>query len=109
MLSHAAIACGYTIRDFFEKPELGIHCLAYIYQMYDLLPISHWFYSTPWLKELVIEMAQKDTLPPIAETPIIIEPGEVDDIEVPDVDQVYKGATYSQYQRLYTYVQKNIP
>ena len=20
--------------------------------MYDLLPVSHWFYSTPWLKEL---------------------------------------------------------
>ena len=93
MLSNAAVACGYTIRDFYEKPELGIHCLAYIYQLYDLLPVSHWFYSTPWLKELGMELTQKDTLPPIAETPIISEPGQVDDIEVPDVDQVYKEAT----------------
>ncbi len=109
MLSHAAIACGYTIRDFYEKPELGIHCLAYIYQMYDLLPVSHWFYSTPWLKELGMELTQKDTLPPIAETPIISEPGQVDDLEVPDEKAIRNGYTYPQYQRLYSYVQKNLP
>jgi uroporphyrinogen decarboxylase len=37
ILSHAAVACGYTIRDFYEKPELGIHCVGYISQLYDLL------------------------------------------------------------------------
>jgi len=109
MLSNAAVQCGYTIRDFHEKPELGIHCLAYIYQLYDLLPVTHWFYSTPWLRELGMELTQKDTLPPIAETPIISEPAEVEGIEVPDVDEVKKGPTYQQYVRLYDYVQKHIP
>jgi len=109
MLSHAAVACGYTIRDFYEKPELGIHCLAYIYQLYDLIPVTHWFYSTPWLKELGCELVQKETLPPIVDKPIISEPGEVDKIEVPDKDALRKGYTYPQYQRIYSYVQKNIP
>ncbi len=109
MLSHAAVACGYTIRDFYEKPELGIHCLAYVSEMYDLLPVTHWFYSTPWLKELGCTLVQKETLPPIVEEPIISEPGEVDKIEVPDKDDLRKGYTYPQYQRLYSYVQKNIP
>ncbi|MGD0817215.1 MAG: uroporphyrinogen decarboxylase family protein [Methanomassiliicoccales archaeon] len=109
MLSHAAVACGYTIRDFYEKPELGIHCLAYVYQLYDLLPVTHWYYSTPWLHELGCELVQRDTLPPIVKEPIISEPGEVDKIEVPDIDTIKKGRTYNQYKRLYQYVQKNIP
>ncbi len=109
MLSHAAVTCGYTIRDFYEKPELGIHCLAYIYQLYDLLPVTHWFYSTPWLSEFGCELVQKDTLPPIVETPIINEPGEVDKLEVPSEEDIRKGRTYTQYQRIYSYVQKNLP
>lgn len=109
MLSHAAVACGYTIRDFYEKPELGIHCLAHIYQLYDLLPVSHWFYSTPWLKEFGCNLVQKDTLPPIVEKPIISDPSEVDKLEVPSEEDLRKGTTYPQYQRLYSYVQKNLP
>ncbi|MCL1983861.1 MAG: hypothetical protein FWG58_00495, partial [Methanomassiliicoccaceae archaeon] len=30
ILSNAAVQCGFTIRDFYEKPELGIHCVGYI-------------------------------------------------------------------------------
>lgn len=109
MLSHAAVACGYTIRDFYEKPELGVHCLAYIYQLYDLLPVTHWFYSTPWLSEFGCELVQKDTLPPIVETPILKDPSEVDKLEVPSEEDLRKGRTYTQYQRLYAYIQKNLP
>ena len=54
ILSHAAVSCGYTIRDFYEKPELGIHCVGYANEMFDLLPVTHWFFSLPWVTELGI-------------------------------------------------------
>ena len=109
MLSHAAVACGYTIRDFYEKPELGIHCVAHIYQLYDLLPVTHWFYASPWLADLGCNMIYKETLPPIPESEILHEPGDVDNLHVPSQEELYDGWTYSQYKRLYAYVQKNIP
>ena len=109
MLSHAAVACGYTIRDFYEKPELGIHCLAHIYQLYDLLPVTHWFYASPWLADLGCTMKYMDSIPPIPEKPIISEPSDVDNLQVPSIEEVYDGWTYSQYKRIYSYVQEHIP
>ena len=109
MLSHAAVACGYTIRDFYEKPELGIHCVAHIYQLYDLLPVTHWFYASPWLADLGCTMKYMDSIPPIPEKPIISEPSDVDNLQVPSIEEVYDGWTYSQYKRIYSYVQEHIP
>ncbi|MDH7508417.1 MAG: uroporphyrinogen decarboxylase family protein [Methanomassiliicoccales archaeon] len=109
ILSHAAVACGFTIRDFYEKPELGIHCVGYISQLYDLLPVTHWFYSLPWVRELGLTLQYKDTLPPISTGPIISEPGQVDNIHVPDVDELMKGYTLPEFIRIYEYVQKNLP
>jgi uroporphyrinogen decarboxylase len=109
MLSHAAVACGYTIRDFYEKPELGYSCLVYMYQLYDLLPVGHWFYASPWLAELGCKMVQKDTLPPIPDSTPVETLEDVDKLEVPSEEDLRKGTTYPQYQRLYEYVQKNYP
>ena len=39
ILSNAAVQCGFTIRDFYEKPELGIHSVGYISELFDLLPV----------------------------------------------------------------------
>jgi uroporphyrinogen decarboxylase len=109
ILSHAAVACGFTIRDFYEKPELGIHCVGYISHLYDLLAVTHWFYSLPWVRELGMTLQYKDTLPPIPVAPIISEPGQVDNIHVPDVDELMKGHTLPEFIRLYEYVAKNLP
>ena len=35
MLSHVAVVCGRTIRDFYERPDLGAQCLAAASQFYD--------------------------------------------------------------------------
>ena len=109
ILSHAAVACGYTIRDFYEKPELGIHCVGYISHLYDLLPVTHWFYSMPWTRELGLKLQYKDTLPPISTGPIISEPGEVDKLRVMDKEELKKNFTQMEYYRLYDYVAKNLP
>ncbi len=108
ILSHAAVATGYTIRDFYEKPELGIHCVSYISEMYDLLPVTHWFFSLPWVTELGLTLEYKETLPPISTGPIISEPEEVDKLEVASMSDLRKGWTYPMYKRIYDYVGANL-
>jgi uroporphyrinogen decarboxylase len=109
ILSHAAVTCGYTIRDFYEKPELGIHCVGYANEMYDLLPVTHWFFSLPWITELGIKLEYKDTLPPISTGPIYTEPGQIDNMHIPDKEELEKGWTLPMFKRIYGYVQKNLP
>jgi uroporphyrinogen decarboxylase len=109
ILSHAAVACGYTIRDFYEKPELGIHCVGYISHLYDLLPVTHWFYSMPWTRELGLKLQYKETLPPISTGPILKEPGDVDKLRVMDKEELKKNFTQMEFYRIYEYVQKNLP
>ncbi len=108
MLSHAAVSCGYTIRDFYEKPELGIHCVSYMNELYDLLPVTHWFYSLPWVRELGLKLQYKDTLPPIPIGPILKGPADVDNLRVMDKEELKKNFTQQEFYRLYEYVQKNI-
>jgi len=109
ILSHAAVACGYTIRDFYEKPELGIHCVGYISRLYDLLPVTHWFYSMPWTRELGLKLVYKETLPPISTGPILKEPADVDKLRVMDKEELKKNFTQQEFYRIYEYVQKNLP
>ena len=109
ILSHAAVACGFTIRDFYEKPELGIHCVGYANEMYDLLPVSHWFFSLPWVTDLGLKLEYKDTIPPISTGPIYAEPGDIDNMHIPDKGELERGSTLPIFKRLYAYVQKNMP
>lgn len=113
MLSNAAVNCGYTIRDFYEKPELGIHCVGYISQLYDLLPVTHWFFSLPWVSELGLKLQYKETLPPISTGPIYSDPEDVDKMHVPTKEELLKAqgefATVPRFYRIYDYVAKNLP
>jgi len=109
ILAHAAVSMGYTIRDFYEKPTLGIHCVQYASQMYDLLPVTHWFFSLPWVTELGLTLEYKDTLPPISTGPIISDPSEVDKLEVQSIDDLKKGWTLPMFFEIYDYVQKYMP
>ena len=84
MLSHATVTCGYTIRDFYEKPELAASCLAYAQQKYDLLPVTKYYFAHPWLPELGINLKFMDLTAPVPTNTIVGEPEDVDKIEIPE-------------------------
>jgi uroporphyrinogen decarboxylase len=109
MLSHAAVACGFSIRDFYTNPELGAHCVAAASEMYDLLPVTHWYFSLPWVAEMGVKLQYMDQLPPVAEGPIINDIEQVDTIEVPDGPALEKGWTALQLFRVHDYVQEHMP
>lgn len=109
ILSHAAVACGFTIRDFYEKPELGIHCVGYISELYDLLPVTHWFFSLPWVTELGLTLEYKETLPPISTGPVLSGPEDVEKLEPVSKEDLKKGWTLPQFYNLYDYVVENLP
>jgi uroporphyrinogen decarboxylase len=103
MLSFAAVQCGFTVRDFYERPELGVHCLAHIYQLYDLLPVTHWIPSLPWLTDLGVELRTMEHIGPVPKAPIVSEPEDVDILRVPDVEEIREGWTYQHLTRAYDY------
>ena len=110
ILSNAAVQCGFTIRDFYEKPELGIHCVGYISELFDLLPVTHWFFSLPWVRELGLTLVYKDTLPPVSTGPIYEPTAEgIESMRVIEKEELMKGTTIPLYFGLYDYVQKNLP
>ena len=109
MLSHAAVACGRTIREFYENPELGAHCVAFVQELYDLLPVTHWYFSLVWLTELGMETQYMDLMPPVPKGPIILDPSQVDELHVPSPEDLAKGWTIHQMFRANDYVEKNIP
>lgn len=110
ILSNAAVQCGFTIRDFYEKPELGIHCVGYISELFDLLPVTHWFFSLPWVRELGLTLEYKDTLPPIPTGPIYEPTAEgIENLAPISSEDLMKGSTVPLFYDLYDYVQKNLP
>jgi len=109
ILANAAVHCGYSIRDFNEKPELGIHCVGYISELFDLLPVTHWFFSLPWVRELGVTLEYKDTLPPVSTGPIISEPEEVEALKPIGKEELLKGSTVPLFYNLYDYVATNLP
>lgn len=109
VLAHAATSLGYTIRDFYEVPEFGMRSVAYLNELYDLLPVTHWFYSNVWIDALGAKLECTDTLPWIVKERVIKEPEDVDRLEVPDVDEISKSMCAKLYFRALDYVKENIP
>ncbi|MBN1109417.1 MAG: hypothetical protein JXA45_01525 [Methanomassiliicoccales archaeon] len=109
MLSHAAVACGRSIREFYESPEMGAHCVAFAQELYDLLPVTHWYFSLVWLTELGMETQYMDLMPPVPKAPIILEPSQVDELRVPSPEELLNGWTIHQMFRANDYIEKNIP
>ncbi len=91
MLSHATVACGFRIGDFYREPELGAHCVAYISQLYDLLPVTHWYFSLAWVAEMGLDLRYMELMPPVPVAPLITSPTEVDKVQVPSVEDTQKG------------------
>lgn len=109
MLSHTAKIFGHTIKDFYMNPDLGIALVAYANELYDCLPVSHWFYANVWVRELGAKLVYKELLPPIIEAPVVKEPEDADKIEVLGVDEIAKGPTATEYFKAYDYMKENIP
>jgi uroporphyrinogen decarboxylase len=109
ILSNAAVHCGFTIRDFYEKPQLGIHCVGYISELFDLLPVTHWFFSLPWVRDLGLTLEYKDTLPPVSTGPILQTPEDIEKFQPVPKEKLKTGPTSTLFHDLYGYVQKNLP
>ena len=106
MLSHSTIACGYTIRDFYEKPELAVSCLAYAQEVYDLLPVTKYYFAHPWLPELGVNLKFMDYTAPVPTNIIVNEPEDIDKIHIPDLEEIKQGYSFQRLTRAmdYTYI-----
>ena len=109
MLSHATVACGYTIRDFYEIPELGAHCLAYVQEMYDLLPVTKYYFAHPWLPELGIELRYMDKTAPVPVNTVVKDPEDVEKLHIPDLKEIEKGYTYNRLTGASRYIKEKLP
>jgi len=107
LLAHAAVANGYTLKDFYMKPKLGLASVIFANEMYDLLPVAHWFYSNVWMRELGCKLEYKDTLPPVVtgERPVKA-PEDVDKLAPVDVSGIEKGPTYTEFIEGYDFLAK---
>jgi len=109
MLSHAALISGFTINDFYTKPELGAMCVSNASEMYDLIPMTHWYFSLPWVAELGAEIQFQPLLPPVVREPCIKDLEMVDKIEVPDLKEMENGFTGQLMTRAQDSIQKHTP
>ncbi len=109
MLSHATVACGHSIRDFYERPKLGAHCLAYAQQLYDLLPVTKYYFAHPWMSELGTRLKFMDLTPPVPENTVVQNAEDVERLEVPDADGIKEGFTFQQLSGAYDYIKEKLP
>jgi len=103
----AAIQNGYTLKEFYQKPKLGIASIVWFNEMYDLLSVAHWFYSNVYMRELGCKLEYKETLPPVVtgERPIKA-PEDVDKLRVVDVSELDKGPTNMELFDAYDFLAK---
>lgn len=109
MLSHAALVSGFTINDFYTKPELGAACVTNVSEMYDLIPMTHWYFSLPWVAEMGAEVQFQPFLPPVVREPSIKDLEGVDRLEVPDLKEMENGFTGQLMIRAQDYIQQHTP
>ncbi|MCE5296877.1 MAG: hypothetical protein LLG16_07230 [Euryarchaeota archaeon] len=109
MLSHAALISGYTINDFYTNPELGAQCVGNASEMYDLIPMTHWYFSLPWVAELGANVEFRSLLPPVVKEKSIADLEGVDKLEVPDLKEMENGFTGKLMIRAQDHIQKHTP
>ncbi|MCL2608229.1 MAG: hypothetical protein FWD92_06760 [Methanomassiliicoccaceae archaeon] len=109
MLSHATVACGYSIRDFYERPELGAHCLAYAQEMYDLLPVTKYYFAHPWLPELGADLKFMDKTAPVPIDTVVKCAEDVDKLHIPDIKEIENGYTYTRLTGASRYIKEKLP
>ena len=109
MLSHSTVCCGYTIRDFYEHPKLAVKCLAYAQELYDLLPVTKYYFAHPWLPELGVQLKPMDLTAPVTVNTVVNDPEDVDLIHIPDSVEITKGYSFPRLTEAMDYTKKNLP
>lgn len=109
-LSYAAVQSGYTLKEFYTNPKLGLSCVAWANEVQDILPVTHWFYSNVWMRELGCKLKYTDTLPPVVEgTRPVQTPEDCDKLAPVDVSGIEKGPTFKEFAEGYDYVKQYLP
>lgn len=109
MLSHAAVVTGFTINDFYTKPELGAACVTNASEMYDLIPVTHYYFSLPWVAEMGAEVQFQTPYYPFVNKHNVKDLEMVDKLEVPDLKELENGITGQLMTRAQDYIQKHTP
>ncbi|NLL95068.1 MAG: hypothetical protein GX224_04875 [Thermoplasmatales archaeon] len=109
MLGHATVSCGYTIRDFYTKPELGVRCMAYAQELYDLLPVTKYHFAHPWLTELGLELKPMDLTAPVPVNVPVPDAEAVEALEAPSLEEIKNGFSYRKLVGTMDYTKEHIP
>lgn len=109
MLSHSTVACGYTIREFYEKPRLASRCMAYSQEMYDLLPVTKYYFAHPWLPELGVNLRPMEYTAPVPDNTVVDGPEDVYNIHIPDKEEIKKGYSYTRLSGAMNYIKEKMP
>lgn len=98
-MGQAAILHGYTLYDYYTKPEMGVEWLIHAGQMFDAEILPMWLYATYWvedyggtLKMPVGRMAAPAMIEPACKT---LEDAE--NLEVLDLKELSKGPTMQRH------------
>jgi len=108
ILPYAAIQSGIGLKEFYQRPRLGLASVAWTNEMHDFLSVTHWFYSNVWMRELGCKLRYSDTLPPVVDgkRPIQV-PEDVDKLAPVDVSGIEKGPTFMEYADAYDWLSKS--
>lgn len=109
MLSHSAVCCGYRISDFYAKPRIAVNCLAYAQELYDLLPVTKYYFAHPWLPELGIRLKPMPVTAPVPENTVIESPEDVDLLEVPGSEEMRRGYSFTRLTAAMDYTKERMP
>jgi len=109
IVSHAGHLAGYTLKEFYESPELGISLTGSAHEFYDAVPVTHWYYTHMWLEELGAPLEYSETTPPIC-PPAFNGPEEaLAWVDVPDVEELKTMPTLEKQFRALKYVKEHMP
>ena len=109
MLSHSTVRMGYGISDFYADPVLAVNCLAQAQQVYDLLPVTKYYFAHPWLPELGIKLKPMKLTAPVPDNVVVIDPEDADKIEIPDTNEIVKGYSYTRLTKAMDYTKEHLP
>jgi len=101
---------GYSVKDFNSRGDLAVHMVAYCNEMFDLLPVTHWFYSNVWLEELGATLECTKMLPwiVVGDRPLK-DADDIENLRIPDVEEMDKGPCCQRHYVAYDYEKKHIP
>ncbi|MBN1785960.1 MAG: hypothetical protein JW825_03070 [Candidatus Methanofastidiosa archaeon] len=107
-MGQAAIMHGYTLYDFYTKPELGIDCIINAGQIFDAEILPMWIYATYWVEDYGGKLKM-----PVGRmaAPAMVEPAcktleDAENLEVLDLKELDKGPTMQRHWRALEHAKK---